>query len=638
MSKRGTLVFLIFLLTALVSGSAFAANFNEAPMLADLVKASALPPVEERLPKEPLVIEPYEEVGQYGGTARVVTVRAQIMEDGGLLNNHEPVFRLDSDGSTIVPNLAESYKFSEDGKTLTIKLREGIRWSDGDPFDANDIMFWYEDIILNDELTPVKPIHWSPGGELMKVVKLDEYTVQFNFAASYPLAELRLAHSNGYEQDFLVPKHYLQKYHINYATAEEIDKYVKEGGFETWAQMFLAKATINAGSGRAVDPGTPTLKAYRAVERGLDKVVFERNPYYWKVDTAGNQLPYIDRVDVSIVQDQEMVNMKIVAGELDFAAFTTSLENYPLYKESEATAGTRVLLWPDVFGAEVLLMFNQTHPDPVMRQIFQDRRFRIALSLGMNRDEINEFFYLGLAEPRQATVIPDSAYFRPEFAEAYVEYDPDEANRLLDEMGLKRGRDGYRMRPDGKPLNILIEFTKVDTTRGGILELLDQQWDKLGLNVSIKEISNDLQTVRAQGNQMDASVWNADKVTDVMFPVNPMWFVPMSNGWENVWCAAWGQWYVTKGAEGEEPPAEMKKQLERWSVLQSSTDEAEKIAAGQAILQSQAENLWTIGTVGLAPHPVIVKENLRNVPESSFYGWDTFWTGLAHPEQFFFKK
>ena len=413
---------------------------TEAPILAERVEAGKLPPVKERLPEEPLVITPVERVGKYGGTARVVTVRPQIMEDGGLLNNHEPILRLGLDGKSTVPNLATDWEFSEDGKTLVLHLRKGVKWSDGYPFTADDILFWYEDVVLNDELTPVKPIIWSPGGSLMKLEKIDDYTIKMEFAQSYPLVLLHLIHNAGTEGNCFYPKHYLQKYHPRYASEEEISKAVADGGFETWSQMFLARAQINAGSGRAVEPETPTLKAYKVVAKTLDKVIYERNPYYWKTDTEGNQLPYIDRVEVEILKDQEMVNLKIVAGELDFAAFNTTLENYPLYKENEDAANIRVLLWPDVFGAEVLVMVNLTHEDPVVRKIFQDKRFRIALSLGIDRDEINELFYLGLAESRQATVVPASAFYEEEFANAYVEHDVAEANRLLDEMGLNEER------------------------------------------------------------------------------------------------------------------------------------------------------------------------------------------------------
>ncbi|NLK09220.1 MAG: ABC transporter substrate-binding protein [Firmicutes bacterium] len=629
-------VLLIGILTLTFSSLCLGASYYEAPMLTEMVKAGKLPSVDERLPKEPIVITPVEMVGSYGGTMRVVTVRPQIMEDGGLINNHETIIRLGADGKTIEANLATAWELSEDGKTLTLRLREGVRWSDGHPFDADDIMFWYEDIVLDDELTPVKPRVWSPGGYLVEIEKLDDYTLEFNFAEPYPLVLTHLMHSNGYEGGMFYPKHYLMKYHYKYASEEEIQQAIAEGGFETWAQMFLAKAQINAGSGRAVEPETPTVKPFKVVAKTLDKVIYERNPYYWKVDTAGNQLPYIDRLEVEILKDQEMVNLKIVAGEVDFAAFNTTLENYPLYKENEDNANIRVLLWPDVFGAELLIMLNLTHQNPVIREIFQDIRFRAALSLGINREEMNELFFLGLAEPRQATVVPASAFYEEEFANAYVEYDPDEANRLLDEMGLNRGSDGVRLRPDGKPLEILAEYTVVDTPRGPMLELVAEQWQVLGVKLNIKEISGDLQTTRAPGNQMDMTVWNADKMTDVLFPATPMWVVPMAHGWENSWCPLWAQWYVTDGKAGEEPPEEMKLQLERWELLKTSVDEAARVEAGKAILRSQATNLWTIGTVGLAPHPVIVRKNLRNVPDESLYGWDTFWTQPAYPEQFFF--
>ncbi|NPV80310.1 MAG: ABC transporter substrate-binding protein [Firmicutes bacterium] len=635
---RISFTFVFIMILGLACQFAMAAQYGEAPMLVPLVKAGKLPPVNERLPEEPAVVKPVEETGQYGGTARVVTVRPQILEDGGLMMSQEPILRIDSDGKTVVPNIAKKWEFTSDGKTLTLYLRKGMKWSDGQPFTADDILFWWEDVVLNDELTPVKPKAWSPGGKLMKVEKLNEYAIRLHFAVPYPMALFRLAHSDGFEGSFFLPKHYLKQFHPKYTSKGDLEKLAKSQGFDTWSRLFLAKAQINAGSGRAVDPGTPTLKAYRIVHKGLDTVTAERNPYYWKVDPKGNQLPYIDRIFVMVVKDFEMVNMKITSGEVDFAGFNTLLENYPLYRQVAKRNNYRVLMWQDVFGGELILMPNQTHSDPVMRKIFQDRRFRIALSLGINREEMNQLFYLELAEPRQTTVIPQSSYYEPEFAKAYIEYNPEKANRLLDEMGLKRGADGYRLRPDGKRLEILIEYTRVDTPRGPLCEFVQQGWEKLGLKVAVKEITGELQDVRARGNLMDMTVWNADKNTDVLFPITPMWYVPMSWGWENSWCPLWAQWYVSGGKAGEEPPQEMKRLISLWEKMQSVMDDQERIKLGKEILRSQAENLWTIGTVGLAPHPVIVRDNLRNVPEKGLWGWDTIWTYIYHPEQFFFKQ
>jgi len=610
-------------------------KFNEAPQLAQLVKQGKLPPVEKRLPLEPLVVVPVEEIGQYGGTARVATKRPLILEDGGLMIGHEPILRVARDGKTIIPNLAKKWQLSKDGKTLTLYLRKGIKWSDGEPFTVDDIIFWWEDVILNNELTPVKPIAWSPGGKLMELEKVDDYTIRLKFSAPYPAAILRLAHYDGVEGSFFLPKHYLKQFHIKYNP--QVNELAKKEGFNYWYELFNAKALINAGSGRAVDPGTPTLKAFMIISKSQDTVIAERNPYYWKIDPAGNQLPYIDRIFVSIVSNAEMVNLKTTTGDVDFAGFNTRLDMYPVYKENAAKNNYRVLLWQDVFGGEVIFMPNQTHPDPVLRKIFQDKRFRIALSLGINRDEINQLFYMGMAQPRQTTVIPQSRYYKEEFAKAYIEYDPVRANKLLDEMGLKRGPDGYRLRPDGRRLEILIEYTPVDTIRGPVCEFVQQQWDKLGIKVAVKEITTELQQVRAPGNQMDMTVWNADKCTDILFPITPMWFVPYNTGWENSWCPLWAQWYASKGKSGEEPPKEAKRLLDLWEKMLSTTIESQRTKLGQEILKSHAENLWTIGTVGLASVPIIARNNLRNIPEKGIWGWDYFWAMLYNPEQFFFK-
>ncbi|MGC8718097.1 MAG: ABC transporter substrate-binding protein [bacterium] len=611
-------------------------KFNEAPMLQELVKQGKLPSVDKRLPAEPLVVIPIEEIGQYGGTARVATKRPLILEDGGLMIGQEPILRVARDGKTIIPNLAKKWQLSRDGKTLTLYLRKGIKWSDGAPFTVDDIIFWWEDVILNDELTPTKPIAWSPGGKLMTLEKIDDYTINLKFSVPYPVAIIRLAHYDGVEGSFFLPKHYLKQFHIKYNP--QVNELAEKEGFNAWYKLFNAKALINAGSGRAVDPGTPTLNAFIIIKKGQDIVIAERNPYYWKIDPAGNQLPYIDRIFVSIVSNTEMVNLKTTTGDIDFAGFNTRLDMYPVYKENAAKNNYRVLLWQDVFGSEVIFMPNQTHPDPILRKIFRDKRFRIALSLGINRNEINQLFYMGMAQPRQTTVIPQSRYYKEEFAKAYIEYDPVKANKLLDEMGLRRGPDGYRLRPDGKRLEILIEYTPVDTIRGPVCEFVQQQWDKLGIKVAVKEITTELQQVRAPGNQMDMSVWNADKCTDILFPINPMWFVPYNTGWENSWCPLWAQWYASKGKSGEEPPKEAKRLLDLWEKMLSTTIESQRTKLGQEILKSHAENLWTIGTVGLAPVPIIARNNLRNIPEKGIWGWDYFWAILYNPEQFFFKQ
>jgi peptide/nickel transport system substrate-binding protein len=610
-------------------------KFNEAPMLAELVKAGKLPPVEKRLPSEPLVVVPVEEVGQYGGTARVFSNSLTGYGEGETLITWEGLLRLGPDATSVVPNLAKSWKSTDGGKTLTLYLRKGIKWSDGVPFTADDIMFWWEDVVLNDELTPVKPKEWMPGGKLMTVERVDDYTIRMHFAVPHPFAILMLAHGWGM---CYYPKHYLEKYHLRYTPKEELEKQVKKEGFNYWYQLFGKHSNLYGGGGGGADPGTPTLQPFMLTKKGTDFIIAERNPYYWKVDTVGNQLPYIDKIQVSVVSNTEMMNMKAVAGEADFAVENTTLENYTLYKENEKKGNYRVLLWQRVQGTDVAYQCNLTYKDDlVLRNIFRDVRFRRALSLAINRDEINQALYYGMATPRQASPVPSSPYFEEQFANAYIKYDPKEANRLLDEMGLKRGPDGYRLRPDGKRLEITLEYVQMETPKRQTNELVERYWDAIGIKVAVKEITGELQGTRAKANLIQMGLWHADRC-GFLFPLEPFWFVPMRHEWEITWCPLWAQWYVTGGKAGEEPPKELKTNIQLWEKMKTAISEKERIRLGKEILKSNAENLWTIGTVGLAPHPVIVRSNLRNVPEKVLFGWDTYFTYPYNTCQFFFKQ
>ncbi len=613
------------------------AKYNEAPMLAELVKQKKLPPVEQRLPKEPIVIDPVEEIGQYGGRARVIGP-IDGYGDTEAFRPHEGILRVGPDGFSVVPNIAKNWSFSEGGKVLTIYLRDGMKWSDGQPFTADDIMFWYEDVLLNDELMPTKPVEWSPGGKLMKLEKISKYAVKATFAVPYPTAILHLAHSAGVAGRFFLPKHYLKQFHPKYTPMDKLLELAKKDGLDTWYKLFQKYGDYYGGSGIRIAPGAPTLQTFYVEKKGLDFVVLKRNPYYWKVDTAGNQLPYIDEIFVSDIRNKEVANMKIAAGEVDLAEINTIMEDYPFYMENREKGNYRVLLWQSIIGADVAYQLNLTYKeDTVLRDIFRDVRFRRALSLALNRDEINKVLYLGLGTPRQATVIPQSPYYEEAFAKAYIEYNPKEANRLLDEMGLKRGPDGYRLRPDGKRLEILLEYEDVETPKGKTSEMAVHYWDAIGIKVTAKEISSSLKSQRTSANLIQMGLWHADRA-GFLFTVEPYYWVPTEVRSEAPWCVEWARWFATGGKAGEEPPPEIKRIREAWEKMKSTMSEKERIKLAKEILKSNAENLWTIGTVGLAPHPVVVKNNLRNVPEKGLWGWDLRRFTSYAPETFFFKQ
>ncbi|TET08843.1 ABC transporter substrate-binding protein [Candidatus Aerophobetes bacterium] len=613
-------------------------KFSEAPMLRAKVDAEELPPVGKRLPEEPLVVEPIEEIGQYGGTLNVFAPWDIGYDDGSAIWGYGNALRISPDLKGVVPSIARDWEFSEDGKSFILYLRKGMRWSDGAPFTVDDIFFWWEDVILNKELTPAIPMSFTPGGEPWEIEVIDDYTVRFSFAAPQPFLILQnftgFAGGEGYKW---LPKHYLKKYHPKYTSAEKIEEICEEEGFKNWVELFNKKRALIGYGSYWVDTETPTLRAWLLKEKGIDWWLLERNPYYFAIDTAGNQLPYIDRIFITNVGNTEIYNAKIISGEADFASWSVSFDNYTLYVESAEEGDYRVLNWNTGLGSDVMYQPNQNLTgDDVLAEILRDVRFRRALSVAIDRDDINEALYFGLAVPRQWTVIPDSKYYEEEFARAYAQYDTEMANALLDEMGLdKRDAEDYRLRPDGKRLSLLIEYAESAGPRVSVTELVKEYWEAIGIDVAVKVGSAQLVSQRTLAREVEISIQQGAVSTDITFPSDLGWRAPWHSNL--AWGVLWGKWYETGGKEGEEPPEVHKKNLERWEKILVTMDEEERIRLTKEILRSNAENVWNIGTVGLPPQPVMVKNNLRNVPETGLWAWDDLYLVPYRAETFFFK-
>lgn len=610
-------------------------RFNEAPILAELVKQGKLPSVEKRLPEDPLVIEPVEEIGRYGGELRSAALGPAAFSDIEHAREFY-FFRPDSQGKGIQPNIAKKYEVSRDGRTVIVYLRKGMKWSDGEPFTVDDILFWWEDIILNNELTPVKPTRWMPGGKLAKFSKIDDYTVRITFAVPFrPIIGILGYFSTGQNQ-FYVPKHYLKKWHIKYNP--DANKLAKDEGLDAWYKAFQFHSDVGAAG---QDPNTPVLGPWVLERRTIERRVYVRNPYFCAIDPAGNQLPYIDRLVVDIVGNTEVATMKLINGELTHGGLAVggNMEDFTLYKENEKKGNYRVLLWTSSLPSEVAFGFNRNHPDPVLRKIFQDSRFSIAMSLAINRGEINEFAYLGTGTPMQATVHLSCSFYKEEWGKAYAEYDPKKANQLLDEMGLdKRDKDGYRLRPDGKTLAITIPYVEGAGIRGvkTVCELVKSYWEKVGIKVALVSEERSLYVTRGNAGLHDVGVWSPDRMLELRC------FIPGMTKWTPNyygigWAVKWGLWWDTRGKSGEEPDRETKaffNALDRWYL--SVTDKEYKKRAQEA-WDFQARNLYLIGTVGMVQCPVIITNKLRNVPEKVIWGDDLSWWNITKPEQWFFK-
>ena len=599
--------------------------YRESPMLTALVAAGELPPVDERLPLEPKVIQPLEEVGRYNERVHVFTLNnfmwGDLQEEPETGNN---LIEMLPDG-TIIGDIAKSVVPADDNTSITYHLREGMKWSDGHPLTADDFVFMFEDMHMHPEIST-----WGFRDYWKSIEKVDDYTVRIHFHGPHPEYFLNLLDFRGSGLVSFHPKHYLEKWHVNHnPNANEV---AKEEGFDDWLQAFEYHYWWHP----TTDIEKPTTQPWRFQEFTTTHKVFERNPYYHAVDPANQQLPYIDLVVTEILQDPELYHVKITAGEADIAFANTSIDNYSLYKQNEESGGYTVTVIPGINGSESGYAINVNHPDLVLREVYQDVRFRRALSLAIDRDEINKVAYFGLGTPRAATLNPSTSFYKPEWGEQhpYVRHAPDEANDLLDDMGLtERDRDGFRLRPDGETLLAIIEVNVGGeaSTPTKVNELIREYWQAVGVKTEIKEMDAALWGERGWSHDHEIRAYQISNTQEFYAYVSQAFvFSPKSHG--GSWAKAWGIWLEAsediasgqktladfEGGElpGEEPPQEIK---DIWQLIYHGFSNLpyqspEYRAAGQRLWDWHAENMFIIGTIGLAPTLFIAKDNIGNIP------------------------
>jgi peptide/nickel transport system substrate-binding protein len=613
------------------------AKYKEAPALAEQVKAGKLPPVEKRLPADPLVVPVVERTGQYGGVWR----RAFLGPAD--YNNYvrvvyDALVRFSPDGAKIEPKVAAGWTSSSDFRTWTIKLRRGARWSDGAPFTADDILFWYKDVLLNKDLTPVLPAWMRNGdGTPAAVEKVDASTVRFTYKQPATLFLVALANQDGGDRTYAVflPAHYLKKFHPGYAKKEDLDKLVQAAGFKTWPELF---ATRNA---PFENPERPTMAAWVPVTRVSDQVLtLRRNPYFVGVDPDGNQLPYIDEVRFTFFADIQALNLAAIAGDFDLQARHIQMTNYPVFKENEKSGKYRVLTWPTFGGSDAVVAFNQSYKaDPEIAKLLATKEFRIALSYAVNRDQIKESVFLGLGEPRQGVPAPWHPYFPgAEWARKYTEYKLDEANRLLDGIGLTRkDAQGIRLLPSGKPVSIELSVVPAFAAWPDVAQLIAKDWEKVGVKTVVQIRERALHFKMRDANELQTEMWNEDTTA---FPYTGNAKVDVRTAPILTTGPLFKQWYETKGQQGMEPPPPIKKIVELIDTARTVGPEQQAKLA-QELYRIWVDNLYEIGTVGLTPMVqgvVVVNARLHNVPATLGNDWPLRSPGNARPEQFFFAR
>lgn len=613
-------------------------SFQQAPMLDALVQSGELPPVEDRLPDDPLVRYPVERIGEYGGEA----IAAATSPNGWADVSHSRIpylFNHDMGVTTVIPNIAKGFEFSDDATELIIYLRPGMRWSDGEPFTTDDVMFWYEDLVMYEGAPVWNP--WRVAGVQVEFQRIDDYSFRMIFPKPFRPAMGMLNFFMSRQQTMFQPKHYLSQFHIKYnADANEL---ARSEGYETWVQLFQAHQEIGPGQ---TDPNMPVLGAWMLESRSQTEKVFVRNPYYWAVDPDGNQLPYLDYWKADIISDQEVAILQAMQGSLDFAAMILRTSDFELYKDNESRGDYRVLQYQAGNTSQVAYVFNLTHPDEEYREIFQDDRFRQAMSVAINRDEINAYTFLGLGIPGQATVDSNVSYYNPEWGDAYAQYDLDLANQLLDDMGMARGSDGFRRRPDGSEFVLVMDGTG-EFGSGEVNELVAQYWEAAGINVNLRTISRDLYLQRVRAGEHMVGIWRINRMEELRSYVPG--FIEFEPGGKSLnWGLDWWTWYQhdrweKAGRQGTEPPTSTLGDPPVWVQDYFDLRDRWHTAADEEDYQRYAREYWdffaertlVIGTVGKPVVPAIVTNELRNVLSTSTFGDGTSSWYVTQPDQWF---
>ncbi len=600
-------------------------KYKEAPMLAEKVAAGELPPVEERLPVEPLIVTPIYEVGQYSGDLR--RCNTTIGDAWDFTNQcHEALVTWDYTTGEIQvgPNLASSWTVSEDGSTYVFNLRPGLRWSDGEPFTADDILFWYEDLALNQEYSPTFTTWLKAADEPVVITKVDDYTVEFKFAAPYGLLLDYLAFRG---PEIILPKHYLSQFHPTYADADELAAKVKDAGYENWYQLLAAKDQT------WTNPDRPTVSAWKVdVDPAEGRVLATRNPYYWKVDTEGQQLPYFDRFTSELVQQGELALMRAMAGEVDYQYRHMGFANYSLLLENEEKGNYTVLQWTG--GSMPVLFINMSVKDDVKRQIFSTKDFRHALSYAMNREEMNDLFWFGLGTPMNPVSRPGGLYWQEGYGSTAIEYDPDKANELLDGMGLdKRDSEGYRIGPDGKRVQFILETypAELGTPAIDIFTQMANYWRAVGLDAQAKEVERSLWSERVLANEVDMPAYGID---EIHWTLAPDFYVPYPGCY---WGVGHGMWYASGGKEGVEPLDEVKQLMVWFEELKVEPDAAKREELGHKILDQHNEQIYMLGAVYVDILPMIKHNTMMNVMEKAVGDYTTLHESISYPFQMWRK-
>ena len=599
----------------------------EAPMLTEMVNAGELPPLEERLPSEPAVVEPLESLGRYGGSWRTMYRGPGDWPWFTRTIGTDTLVNWNLAWDELQPGIARDWEVQDAGATYVFHLREGMKWNDGEPFTSDDFVWWYENVVTNDEIAIPYPSFFRTDGELFDLDAPDEYTVVFSFSQPNALFLDAAASADG---RYLIPhaEHYFKQFHGD--ENPDADAIAQDAGYSGWVEYyeFLGDQWWD-------NPDRPSLYAWTpetGVGEGTEQWVVTRNPYYWKTDSEGRQLPYLDRVVFYSVPDSEVRLLRITAGEIDLQSRGVSNNDRSVYEENKERGDYRFLTLEKSDTNTDGIAFNQTVEDPVLREIFRQKDFRVAMSLAINRQEINDLFFFGATEPHQIGPRPSMAFYNERLGTQYTEYDPERANQLLDDLGYTRNDDGVRVGPDGNEISVTLTAHQAQDR----LEIVKQGWEAVGIQTNLNIIERSLMTERYLNNQHEVGRYYSN-------PGLNDWFLDsrhtIPTHWESIFAVPWANWYSGNSGPTQEPPADVKEMQTILEDALAEPDLQERYETIQPALEIAADRFDVIGLVLQTPSFGIVRNDFHNVPERMFNTGGSYNDpGPARPEQFWTSR
>ena len=608
-------------------------NPDSAALNAKIKGNPALPSLAERIPEEPLVVVPYDSVGQYGGTLDVLSNATEAGTSDFLSVRHVNFVRFSDDLQTIVPNIAKSWEWNSDFTKLTFHLRKGHKWSDGAPFTSADVKFYHDNIMLDSNIFEKPKDYITVGGETMTVDTPDATTVVFNLPAPKPglLAHFATHFAQGFQ-----PKHFLGQFHPDINA--DADAYAKSLGFENgydaikayygnsdWTDTpspLLSRPEI---AGNLPMPVIPTLESHMYIADTTEGRHLVANPYFHQVDPTGQQLPYISEQDEVYKNDNEVRLLSIVNGDVDYKAQSLQLASAPALLDGQAQGNYTVDLRPEITLG--VFSFNVTHEDEAKRNVFGDIRFREAMSIAINRAELNDVGFFGEGTPQQYIGFsPKPAFVSDKWMSYATEFDAARANSLLDEIGMKdTDGDGFRELPNGDKLVLNMSFA-TQGIAGQTVELVGQYWADVGVQSVVKEVTPDEYRSAQSANKLDVMMWRKSQPLAIVLGNNEPWVPPFENYFGVRTGMLWAEWVDSNGANGVEPPAYVKELISDINAFQSADQSSDEFKVlGERMVKNMVENLLFIGTVN-APAPMIHHNNLKNFTSFKTHSYEYYRT------------